>query len=128
MHRFRNTEDGQSYDVSVEDLGQTVDPAHGLPPPVMVASAPATPAAAPAAPPLAAVPAGAGAIVAPLGGAVVSIDVLAGRDVAVGDKVATIEAMKMKTEVRSKLAGKVTSIAVKANDTVETGQVLMTVG
>jgi biotin carboxyl carrier protein len=67
-------------------------------------------------------------VVAPLGGVVNSIDVPLGRDVAIGDKVATIEAMKMKTEVRAKFAGKVTNIAVKANDSVETGQVLMTVG
>ena len=44
------------------------------------------------------------------------------------EQVATIEAMKMKTEVRSKVAGKVSRIAVKVNDTVETGQVLMTLG
>ncbi len=56
-----------------------------------------------------------------------SIDVPLGRDVAVGDKVATIEAMKMKTEVRAKVAGKVTAIAAKVNESVETGQLLMTV-
>ena len=83
--------------------------------------------AAPA-PPAAPAPAGTGAIVAPLGGVVVSIDVALGRDVAVGDKVATIEAMKMKTDVLSKVAGKVSNIAAKANESVETGQVLMTVG
>ncbi len=58
----------------------------------------------------------------------VSIDVALGRDVAAGDRVATIEAMKMKTEVLSKVTGKVTNIAAKANESVETGQVLMTVG
>ena len=81
----------------------------------------APPSAAPAV-------AGAGSVVAPLGGVVNSIDVPLGRDVAIGDRVATIEAMKMKTEVRAKFAGKVTNIAVKTNDSVETGQVLMTVG
>ena len=128
MHRFRITVEGKSYDVAVEDLsqGQAPAPAHAAP--VMAAPAAAAPAAAPAPPPAAAAPAGAGAIVAPLGGAVVSVDVAAGQEVKVGDKVAVIEAMKMKTEVRSQVAGKVTSITVKANDTVETGQVLMTVG
>jgi glutaconyl-CoA/methylmalonyl-CoA decarboxylase subunit gamma len=74
------------------------------------------------------VAAAAGSIMAPLGGVVFSIDVILGRDVAVGDQVATIEAMKMKTEVHSKVAGKVTGIAAKVNESVETGQVLMTVG
>jgi biotin carboxyl carrier protein len=71
--------------------------------------------------------AGAGTIVAPLGGVVFSIDVAVGQNVAVNDKVATIEAMKMKTEVMSKVAGTVKSIAVNVAESVETGQVLMTV-
>ena len=45
-----------------------------------------------------------------------------GRDVAVGDKVATIEAMKMKTDVLSKVAGKISNIAAKTNESVETGK------
>jgi biotin carboxyl carrier protein len=127
---FRITVDGRSYNVVVEDL----DPAAPIaaPPPAapiaVAAPAPAPVAApAPAPGPAAAAPAGAGSIVAPLGGVVFSIDVPLGRDVAVGDKVATIEAMKMKTEVRAKVAGKVTAIAAKVNESVETGQVLMTV-
>ena len=71
---------------------------------------------------------GPGSVVAPLGGVVFSIDVPLGHAVAIGDRVATIEAMKMKTEVMSKLAGNVSHIAAKANDSVETGQVLMTIG
>jgi biotin carboxyl carrier protein len=124
---FRITVDGRSYNVVVEDL----DPVAPIAAPLPVApAAVAAPAAAPvAAPPpvAAAAPAGPGAIVAPLGGVVFSIDVPLGRDVAVGDKVATIEAMKMKTEVRAKVAGKVTAIAAKVNESVETGQLLMTV-
>jgi pyruvate/2-oxoglutarate dehydrogenase complex dihydrolipoamide acyltransferase (E2) component len=53
-----------------------------------------------------------------------SIDVTLGSVIAVGDKVATIEAMKMKNDVRSHVAGKVTNIAVIVNQGVETGQVL----
>jgi len=126
---FRITVDGRSYNVVVEDLDPGVPAA--APPPAAPAAV-AAPAAAPApvaAPPPAvpAAAAGPGSIVAPLGGVVFSIDVPLGRDVAVGDKVATIEAMKMKTEVRAKVAGKVTTIAAKVNESVETGQLLMTV-
>ena len=49
-----------------------------------------------------------------------------GQSVAVGDKIATIEAMKMKTEVFAKGAGKVVAIAVKPGDSVDTGGVLLT--
>ena len=44
----------------------------------------------------------------------------------VGDKIATIEAMKMKTEVFAKGAGKVAAIAVKPGESVDTGGVLLT--
>jgi biotin carboxyl carrier protein len=123
---FRITVDGRSYNVTVEDL----DPGAPIPVAPPAAVAPAAPAAAPVAAPVAAAPpppvaAGAGSIVAPLGGVVFSIDVPLGREVAVGDKVATIEAMKMKTEVKAKIAGKVATIAAKVNESVETGQLLM---
>jgi len=130
---LRITVEGRTYNVVVEEveataaanLAPTAPSRSAAPPPAT--AAPAAPAAAAAAPAAAAsVPAGAGAIVAPLGGVVFGIDVQVGRDVAVGDRVATIEAMKMKTEVISKIAGKVASIAVKVNESVETGQILMT--
>jgi biotin carboxyl carrier protein len=129
---FRITVDGRSYDVVVEELDQGAAAADAWSATAVGPAAPlaaAAPVAAPAPAPVAAVaPAGAGAIVAPLGGVVLSIDVRLGGEVAVGDKVAIIDAMKMKTEVVSKLAGKVTNIAAKVNESVETGQVLLTVG
>jgi biotin carboxyl carrier protein len=67
----------------------------------------------------------AGDEVAPLAGVVDSVLVTVGQAVAVGDKIAVIEAMKMKTEVFAKNAGKVASIAVKAGQSVDGGQVLL---
>ncbi|MBV8093020.1 MAG: biotin/lipoyl-binding protein [Acetobacteraceae bacterium] len=132
MRSFRITVDGRAYHVLVEELDEGSDRAllaPAAPAPAGAAHAPspapAPPPAAAAAPPAAA--AGAGAVVAPLGGVVNSVDVTLGRDVKVGDTVATIEAMKMKTPVRSQFAGKVTNIAVTVNQSVETGQLLMTV-
>ncbi|HKM65030.1 MAG TPA: biotin/lipoyl-containing protein [Acidisphaera sp.] len=126
---LRITIDGRSYDVVVEEVdgpAPQAAPAQAAP-----AAAPATaaPVAAPVAAPAPAAPQaapGAGAIVAPLGGVVFGLDVQVGRAVAVGDRVATIEAMKMKTEVFAKIAGTVASVAVKVNESVETGQLLMT--
>jgi glutaconyl-CoA/methylmalonyl-CoA decarboxylase subunit gamma len=125
MRKFRITVDGRSYNVVVEDLGEGAEAAHAAPA-APTSAAPITPAAPAAAPPAPAA-AGAGSVVAPLGGVVDSIDVKLGSVIAVGDKVATIEAMKMKNDVRSHVAGKVVSIAVSVNQGVETGQVLMTV-
>ncbi|WP_146090010.1 biotin/lipoyl-containing protein, partial [Rhodoblastus sphagnicola] len=70
--------------------------------------------------------AGAGDEVAPLAGSVQSVDVTLGQAVKAGDKIVTIEAMKMKTEVHAHGEGKVVAIAVKAGDSVDTGAVLLT--
>jgi glutaconyl-CoA decarboxylase len=128
IKNFRITVDGRSYNVVVEDLDQPVTAAAFASTVPIVHAAPAAaagPTSSPATAPAAA--ASATAIVAPLGGVVFSIDVALGQNVSVNDKVATIEAMKMKTEVMSKIAGKVTNIAVNVAESVETGQLLMTV-
>lgn len=125
---FRITVEGRSYNVLVEDsTDQTPHPAalDGVAAPRPSVAAPAAaPAPAPAAPPP--VDAGPGAVVAPLSGVIYAIDARIGQDVKPGDQLATIEAMKMKTYVLAKAAGTVGSIAVKVQDSVETGQVLMT--
>lgn len=128
MHRsFRITVDGRSYSVVVEELEQqNIAAAASLPSIVPPPSPTPTVSAAATASSLSTETSG--AIVAPLAGVVFSIDVPLGHTIAVGDKVATIEAMKMKTEVHAKAAGKVVSVAVKTNESVETGQVLMTLG
>ena len=125
QRRFKISVDGRAYDVVVEEIGAE---AATHPAPIahpIVAAAVAAPVAAPS---HAAPSAGAVDEVAPLAGVVVSIDVAIGQSVDAGSRVATIEAMKMKTEVLSKLAGKVSHIAARANESVETGQVLMTIG
>lgn len=127
---LRITVDGRSYNVLVEELDQDAAIPHpaDTAPASVVSPPPPTSPPPPSAPAAAAPAAAAGAIVAPIGGVVISIEVSVGRDVAMGDKVATIEAMKMQTDVRSKVAGKVTAIVAKVNDSVETGQALITLG
>jgi len=123
QRRFKISVDGRAYDVVVEEIGAE---AATHPAPIahpIVAAAVAAPVAAPS---HAAPSAGAGDEVAPLAGVVVSIDVAIGQSVDAGSRVATIEAMKMKTEVFAKGAGKVVAIAVKAGDSVDTGGVLIT--
>ena len=48
-----------------------------------------------------------------------------GSEIAVGDVVCIIEAMKLMNEIKSEQAGKVVKICVKNGDPVEFGQVLM---
>lgn len=130
LRTFKITVDGKPYSVTVEEVSET--PSMLIPQPGDMEAASPAPSPEPkvsAAPPTAAaaVAAGSGGEVAPLGGVVVSIDVKVGQQVNEGDKIATIEAMKMKTVVVAHRAGKVTDIAVKPGDGVEAGQVMMTI-
>ncbi len=132
--KFRITVEGKQYVVTVEDI--TTDSAQGFyqdtaaaaaPPSVVAAgSAAATPAPAPAAssPGVA----GPGDEVAPLGGVVQTVHVSVGQAINEGDKLVSLEAMKMVTHVVARRGGKVTSIAVKPGDPVDAGQVLLTIG
>ncbi len=130
---FKITVDGRSYTVAVEELASAPISAAAVAP-ASDKSAPAAPApavthAVPAtSAPAASAAGGQGCVAAPIGGVVRSIDVEVGHAVAVGDKVAVIEVMKMKTEVHSKIAGKVTNITAKVNEPIETGQSMMTLG
>ena len=130
--KFRITVEGKQYVVAVEDI--TTDSAQGfyqdmaaVAPPAVVATAPAAAAAAPAAA-RAPAAAGAGDEVAPLGGVVQAIHVNIGQVVNEGEKLVSLEAMKMVTHVVARRGGSVTNIAVKPGDPVDAGQVLLTIG
>jgi acetyl/propionyl-CoA carboxylase alpha subunit len=70
--------------------------------------------------------AGAVTMKATLPGLVVGIRVAPGDDVADGQSLLTIEAMKMQNEVRAPRAGRIGSVAVEAGRVVATGEVLLT--
>ena len=123
------TVEGKVYDVVVEDVtedaGSTFyqSPSVGVTAPrpaASVPSAPTAPSPAPAA-------GGPDEKTAPLAGVLIEIAVNVGQQVNAGDKVAVIEAMKMKTVVSAHKSGKVTNIDVKVGDAVEAGQPLLTI-
>ena len=124
--KFRITVDGRQYDVTVEDLSESTS--YTIPSPGDM-SVPAAPSPAPA-PPASVAPgaAGPGDEVSPLAGVVVSSEVSVGQPVKEGDKLMTLEAMKMKTAVIAHHSGQVKNIAVKVGDAVDAGQVLLTIG
>lgn len=146
MHKkLRITVEGKVYDVTVEELSETGQAILSYPSiagtgasSAVAASGPLTaplpptapapaPAAAPGTPP-AAPAASAGDEVCPLSGVVDSVEVQVGQAVTEGDKIAVVEAMKMKTPIYAHHTGTVTAIAVKPGDAVETGRVLLTIG
>ncbi|MDE6033088.1 MAG: acetyl-CoA carboxylase biotin carboxyl carrier protein subunit [Muribaculaceae bacterium] len=113
---------GTDYQVTIPAAGAPA-PAAPVNPvsPVAAAPAPAAPAAAPAA-------AGAGTVLAPLPGVVLSIPVKVGDSVGASDPVVILEAMKMENAIPAGRAGKVIAINVKEGDSVLEGAVLVTLG
>lgn len=130
--KFRITVEGKQYIVAVEDI--TTGGTQGIYPepgsmniaPQPTAPVPTAPAPAASASPAAA--AGPGDEVAPLGGVVQTVHVSVGQVVNEGEKLVSLEAMKMVTHVVARRGGKVTSIAVKPGDPVDAGQVLLSIG
>lgn len=64
-------------------------------------------------------------VVAPMPGLVVKIEVQVGDEVAAGEGVVIVEAMKMENELAVETSGRVVAIPVAAGDAVEKGQVLV---
>ncbi len=129
MKKLRITVGEKVYEVTVESLDETGRPslpaAYSRP---VVSSASVSPSAAsPSKPHAHAAPAGPGDVASPLAGKIMSVAVEVGAQVAQGDLVATIEAMKMNTFVHATKAGKVTAVKVNAGDAVQEGDVLLTI-
>ncbi len=129
--QFKVTVNGREYDVAVLELtsGSAGQSSAQAAPAMAVASAgSASNAQAPAAAaPRQAPAAGAGDVVAGMGGVVVEVKAKVGQTVAVGDQLVILEAMKMKTPIIANRAGQVTQVHVAAGDAVEAGQALVTV-
>ncbi|KGY10863.1 oxaloacetate decarboxylase [Vibrio tubiashii] len=105
--------DGQVYDVEVGPQGQLTS---------VAPAANAQPAAAPAP----AAPAGNSEMVpAPLAGNIFKVNVQSGAQVAEGDVLLILEAMKMETEVRAARGGIVQDLHVKEGDSVTVGAPLL---
>ena len=125
---FKITVNGTEYDVAVEEL---TDGATQIMPrytPAAVATASAAPVVAAPAVAKAAPAAGSGDQVAQMGGVVTQILVKQGQSVNEGDKIAELEAMKMKVPVTATCSGTVSAIHVAVGDAVEGGQALLTIG
>lgn len=121
MKNYIVTVNGVSYEVSVEEVGESQ-------------AAPAAVKAAPAAAPKAAVPkkkaasgaAGAVKVSAPMPGKIITVKKNAGASVKKGEVILVLEAMKMENEIVAPQDGVVASVDVAAGDVVEAGDVLAT--
>ena len=100
--------DGRSYNVAVGPSGSSINvqPANNTP---------AAPAASTG-----------DTVDSPMAGNILKVVVSTGSVIAQGDVVLIMEAMKMETEVRSKIAGTVSTVSVKEGDAVAVGEILIT--
>lgn len=105
--------DGQVYNVEVGPQGQ------------LTSVTPASAAAASAAPAPVVAAQDAESIPAPLAGNIFKINVHAGSEVAEGDILLVLEAMKMETEIRAARGGVVQELLVKEGDSVTVGAPLL---
>src|SRR6266511_1916611 len=69
-----------------------------------------------------------GVVTSPMHGTILQVDVSEGEEVAAGDPVAVLEAMKMETRVAAPRAGSVTAIHVSPGEVVEAGQPIADIG
>ncbi len=105
--------DGKSFNVAVGPAGSEIT----------------VKAAAPVGPDLVVTPpivTGSGFVVSPLAGVILKVMANVGSHIAEGDVVIVMEAMKMETEIRAKVAGIVTEVNVRQGDTVAVGDILVT--
>jgi pyruvate carboxylase subunit B len=110
--------EGEVFRVRVAGAGTVVVP---MATPASSAGAAGTGRAAPARP-------RDGSITAPMQGLIVKVPVKVGDDVALGDVVAVLEAMKMQNDIVTTKPGKVLEIYVKEGDVVSPNQALVAVG
>jgi len=128
MKKLKVTLNGKSYEVDVEILHDDdtptmpyipiVSPIAATPPP---ASTPKTTTTKP--PPTSSSD---NSLTAPMNGVVIEILVKPGDKVTTNQVVIVLEAMKMKTNISSPRDGTIATVDISANDSIETGQIMLT--
>lgn len=155
MKKYNITVNGTTYEVEVEEVKNTsaASPAPAVQPAAVQTAAPAQETKAAAAPAAeqkaeasgagaqtaqaaaasaapggapAAVPEGGTGVKAPVPGTVLDIRVEPGQQVAQGDILVILEAMKMENEIAAPAAGKVASIQAVKGTSVNAGDILVT--
>lgn len=129
MRKFIVQVNGVQYDVEIEEIGGACAPAampaaQSAPVPAPAAQSAPSPVAPAQSAPAAAQSMGGEAIKAPLPGTVLDIKVAPGQNVAKGDVLFVLEAMKMENEILAAHDGVIASVNVQKSSSVNSGDVL----
>jgi len=128
MKSYKITVNGQSYDVTVEEVGERTPPSSGSR--TAVPSLPSAPGPAAAPSPAAAsgtpqARAGAIQVRAPMPGTLLGYKVALGQTVKRGDVLLILEAMKMENEIVAPADGSVAALRATEGAAVSTGDLLV---
>ncbi len=129
MKKYRITVNGKTFDVDVEEVGvqRTSVSSYAPAPAPVAAKAPSAPVPAPA--PKAVKPAGStsgsNVMKSPLPGKILKVMATPGSSWKKGETLLIIEAMKMENEILAPRDCTVEEVAVEANQTVKTGDLLL---
>lgn len=135
MKKYHVTVNGVTYEVVVEEAEGAVSAPVAPPAPAAapVPTAAPAPAPAPAAPAPKAAPASAGGegsikVTAPMPGTILKMNVKVGDVLKANDLVCILEAMKMENEIFAAEGGTVKSVNVAQGSSVNSGDVIVTLG
>ncbi len=125
MKKYNVTVNGVTYEVVVEEAGEVSAPAAA---PVQTApAAKPAPAAAPAKPKSTGA-AGSIKVTAPMPGTILKMNLKVGDTIKANDLVCILEAMKMENEIFASEGGTVKSIEAPQGSSVNSGDVIITLG
>ncbi|MBA4397327.1 MAG: acetyl-CoA carboxylase biotin carboxyl carrier protein subunit [Syntrophus sp. (in: bacteria)] len=118
MRKFRIHLNGKTYEVAVEEIGETEGTTSQADKPFKTPTNPPVPASAN----------GDETITAPMPGKILSIDVKVGQKVESGDLILCLEAMKMESDIFCARAGTVKEIREEVGASVNAGDVIAVIG
>ena len=119
MKKYNVTVNGTLYEVEVEEIGAADDRAP-------VSATPSSPA--PKTPSVSNAPAGQTPVKAPMPGNILKVEVKEGDAVKKGALLCILEAMKMENEIFAPEDGKVAAVNVRPGASVQTGDIMFTLG
>lgn len=128
MKKYNVTVNGMTYEVLVEEAGVVSAPVAAAPTPAAAPAPVAAPTPAPAAAPAPSGVQGSIKVAAPMPGTILKINVKVGDTIKANDLVCILEAMKMENEIFASEGGTVKSIDAPQGTSVNSGDVIITLG